>query len=377
MIQLADYRWHSARGWRQRLVLLASSTIIAACGGADTPPPRSPTGTATAASSAAQVSSYPMGIAMADPEVGYVSLAAGSIHQFHIRGDAVEIGDELVSGLQYPRGIGLHQGTLFVAELGDLPCEDPVPACKGQHVDGDSQAQGEAEILAHSNGRITAINIRDGSRRTVADGLPVVNTDHGLNGVVVDQDGALYAAVGHLDQLFHHPTPVEHENMSLLGSIIRVETTTGEVEPVITGLRNVYGIAVDSAGHLWGVDNDGKASGGWRFEELLRMQHGDDYGFPDEGTLGPHTRRTDHPIWIMPGVGSAGIALSDDDVYVGSCGRVDRIKITNGVVEWRTDAEKLFDVPGCVTDIKVLPANRLLLAVAGAESVLQVRVLDD
>ncbi len=66
----------------------------------------------------------------------------------------------------------------------------------------------------------------------------------------------------------------------------------------------------DADGQLWGVDNDGPGRGPWRFEELLHIEEGLDYGFPDDGTVGPYARRTGFAEWIMPvGAGSGGILV--------------------------------------------------------------------
>ena len=135
--------------------------------------------------------------------------------------------------------------------------------------------------------------------------------------------------------------------------------TTGDVETFASGFRNIYGLAFDEAGELWGVDNDGRGRGAVRLEELVRIEEGKDYGFPEDGSVGPYTRRTGFPTWIMPAVGSAGISVEDGMVISGSCGHVTRVRLAGdrGAV-----ADQQVAREGCVTGVARLPDGRLVLA---------------
>src|SRR5262245_2238882 len=83
---------------------------------------------------------------------GYATVAEGEIVRLTIDGDRVEM-STVASGLEFPRGLAIAGDTLFVAELGPLPCEDPIPRCKGEQI-GPSTAEGERTLLAQSAGRV-------------------------------------------------------------------------------------------------------------------------------------------------------------------------------------------------------------------------------
>ncbi len=304
----------------------------------------------------------PMDIEWADG-FAYASVGEGQILRLTIESDEIKT-DVLADGLQFPRGIALVDDTLFVVELGELPCENPVPRCKGENV-GPTTADGERQILADSAGRILAYPVTGdtlGEPSILVDDLSFVNTDHGLNDIDLGPDGSLYLSRGNLDRLAWDdggdpPTGPETE---LLGSIVRIDPATGELEPFATGLRNVFGITFDEAGELWAADNDGPGRGIWRFEELLHIEEGLDYGFPDDGTVGPYTRRTGFATWIMPtGAGSSGIHVHDGVVISGACGRITRVGLDP---EGGDAVERQVQRSGCVTAIEPMPDGRLLLA---------------
>ena len=72
----------------------------------------------------------PMDIEWADG-FGYATVAEGEILRLTVDGDRVE-STVIASGLEFPRGLALAGDTLFVAELGPLPCENPIPAMQGR-----------------------------------------------------------------------------------------------------------------------------------------------------------------------------------------------------------------------------------------------------
>ena len=304
-------------------------------------------------------------------DAGYATLADGRLVRLSLQGDRIET-DTLADGLAFPRGLAVADDAIYVAELGELPCEEPIPRCKGEHV-GPTEIEGERALLAASAGRVLAYPITDGDvgePRVVVDGLSFVNSDHGLNDLDVGPDGMLYLAIGNLDRLAWDdvtdpPTGPETE---LLGTVLRIDPATGEHEAFASGLRNVYGIDFDEDGVLWGVDNDGRGRGdSWRFEELERFDEGLDFGFPDDGTVGPYTRRTGFATWILPsGAGSSGILVSEGTVISGGCGSITRVRLEpdGGDADLRTVEHR-----GCVTAIEPLPDGRLLLGtVLGGEA---------
>ena len=293
---------------------------------------------------------------------GYASLAEGRLLRLTQDGDRVSA-EVLADGLAFPRGIAVVDDTLYVAELGALPCENPIPRCKGENV-GPTTAEGERQLLANSSGRILAYPvIADGlgEPTVLVDELHYTNTDHGLNDLDLGPDGMLYLAIGNLDQLAWDDggNPPIGPETELLGSILRIDPASGEVEAFATGLRNVFGLSFDADDQLWGVDNDGRGRGTWRAEELLQIQGGLDYGFPDDGTVGPYARRTGFATWIMPtGAGSSGIYVRDNVIISGACGRVTRVRLAE---EGGDASETQVRRPGCITAIEPLPDGRLLL----------------
>lgn len=310
----------------------------------------------------------PMDIEWADG-FAYATVGEGQILRLTVEGDRVE-SEGLATGLEFPRGLALDGDILYVAELGELPCENPVPRCKGEHV-GPTAADGERQLLANSSGRILAYPVVAdglGEPAVLVDELHYTNTDHGLNDLDLGPDGMLYLSVGNLDRLAWDDggEPPTGPETDLLGSILRIDPATSDVEVFATGLRNVFGLTFGADGRLWGVDNDGPGRGPWRAEELLEIREGLDYGFPDDGTVGPYTRRTGFATWIMPtGAGSGGILVNEDVVISGACGRITRVGLTHGGGD---ASERQVTRPGCVTAIAELPDGRLLLGtVLGGE----------
>jgi len=92
-----------------------------------------------------------------------------------------------------------------------------------------------------------------------------------------------------------------------VGTIISLRPDGTEVEVYASGFRNVYQVTFDEQGNMFGVENDGPSARGWKFEEVLQIKRGANYGFPWEGTFDDAGVRTDPPLWILPTVGSSGI----------------------------------------------------------------------
>lgn len=292
-------------------------------------------------------------------DVGFATLADGRLVRLILSGDRIET-DELADGLALPRGVAVTDDVIYVTELGSLPCENPFPRCKGERV-GPTEIEGERSLVASVAGRILAFpRIGDdvGDPAVVLDGIGFVNTDHGLNDLDLGPDGMLYLSVGNLDRLAWDDVTDPPESAHL-GIVMRIDPATGNAASFATGFRNVYGLDFDEDGVLWGVDNDGPGRGPWRFEELERIDEGLDFGFPDDGTVGPYTRRTGFATWIMPsGAGSGGLLVRDGAVISGGCGSATRLRLEpdGGDADLRT-----VDHRGCMTAIEPMPDGRLLL----------------
>lgn len=291
----------------------------------------------------------PVGIAVdSTRDVGYISLGQGQIVRFrlaHVARRSLEF-EQVVDGLENPRGIAIAGDLLVVAEIGPLPCENPFPGCYGTH-GGLARIEGEAAILEQSRGRVTLHSIdEDGglsNPRVILDHLPVINSDHGVNGVAVHPDGSILVTIGHIvDQGFSFELleASGQPNKDWLGTVLRVDPAGGEVEVFATGLRNVFSLAIASDGSVWGVDNDGTTYGGWREEELLQISRGDDFGFPLDGSYNVPVSRTRGPVWILDHKGTAGIAWGSpaglgNRLLIGSCGSLDAVEVRNVEDGWR------------------------------------------
>lgn len=341
----------------------------------------------------------PMGIALDGPRSGYLTLAQGTIERFELpdEADGALTTETVATGLEFPRGLALAGDLLVVAELGPVPCDHPTPPfqCKGEDVPGDEDdVVKELRILNESRGRLLAHDVADdgslGEPRVLVDELPVANTEHGVNGVVAAGSDTVYVSIGNLDRVKNRPElldDITHPRADLTGTVLRVDVDSGDTEVVATGLRNVYGLALDHEGGLWGGDNDGSTRNGWRREEVVHIRPGEDYGYPDDGSLPPYTRRTAAPVWILDrGVaGSAGAHWippaegSRPALLLGTCGGLWRIELRTIDGVWRVHSDQdvtevLTDVGGCVTAVESADHDTILAAVYGADRLHVLRV---
>jgi hypothetical protein len=321
----------------------------------------------------------PMDVSLRSPSEGYISLLDGRIARFILADGGREIAYTIeASGLQLPRGLAVIGNELIVAELGPLPCKPQFP-CKGEDVIGaSSNIEGERKILRESNARLIRFDIRpDGglaNRRTILDHLPVANSEHALNGVTAGADGRIYVSVGNVDRLATVPLTARERarpNFDLLGVVFSLLPDGTDVRVVARGLRNVYDVAFDEDGRLYGADNDGQTRAGWRREEVLQIRRGAYYGYPFEGTFAPYARPRALPLWVLETVGSAGVEWlrvgKRPTLAVGSCGNVDLVALTESHGAITVDdpgavSRLLSHLPGCVTAIERTLRNRLLVA---------------
>lgn len=270
-------------------------------------------------------------LAMADEDTAYASLGNGQVVRLELPADPAAPIEPIVvlDGLVNPKGIAVRDGVLYVVELGPWPCEDPVGLCEGPMLDKEHPEQGELTILAAMRARVVARDVLEdgtlGPGREVLTDVPVVNAYHSVNGLTLGPDGELYLAVGNIDRLWYAPellTGTPHPEW--LGTVLRLSPDGDPPTIVASGLRNVYEVTFDGTGRMWAVDNDGPTRPGYRFEEVLQLQEGHDYGYPQAGTfLGPRARE-DGPVWITDTVGSAGLAWAPDagldpGLIIGDC----------------------------------------------------------
>jgi hypothetical protein len=330
---------------------------------------------------------HPMDIVFRTSTSGYMSFGEGSIARFELPGDdggGLEL-TTVATDLAYPRGIALADDTLFVAELGPLPCDPGFPVCKGFVLDKDSPETGERTILRTSRGRVLAFAVGENGtltgRRVVLADLPFANTDHGLNDVVLGPGGRLFMSIGHVDLLYAATAlarDLRRPHGNLLGTVISFRPDGRDLQVHARGIRNVYGLAFDDAGRLYGVDNDGLTQSGWRREELLEIRRGADFGYPSDGTYSPYLVPRDPPLWVLDAVGAGGLAWvrrqdGNATLYIGSGAYLDALKLDEGddgirVVN-REDESRLLKLPGFVTGLQPIPGGLAVAVYAfGGES---------
>jgi glucose/arabinose dehydrogenase len=166
-------------------------------------------------------------------------------------------------------------------------------------------------VYAESNARIVRYALSSGSivpqgkPETVVSGLPVTG-DHPMHPLVIDTDGALYFDVGtatnacqQKNRTLKSPGITPCTELQTRGGIWRYDANkTGQVfSPAgrfATGIRNGEGLAIDPAGHGLFATQHGRDQlhNNWpnRYqpeeeatlpaEELLHVQQGGDYGWP-------------------------------------------------------------------------------------------------
>jgi glucose/arabinose dehydrogenase len=316
-----------------------------------------------------ELPSAPLDIEVVDGHTGYATLGDGRIIRFELDGESLDWA-EVASGLRFPRGLAVDDETVYAVEMGELSCEPAYPTCHTE------DAEAERERLADSSGRVVAYGRNaDGSLgdgRTLLDGIPVVGRDHGPNDIDMGPDGRLYLSVGNLDYSWSLPYGADaHPNADWVGTVLRIDPTSGEADVYARGLRNVYGLTFEPGGELLGVDNDGPALRGWRDEELVEIREGADHGYPSDPSIGPGSVRTGWPIMLLQSTASAGIAWDEDGVLIGNCGTIQRIPLTkrDGAFQLngqRFDVETILgDVSGCVTSIARLDDGWLAGVFAG------------
>jgi len=321
----------------------------------------------------------PMDLVLLRGTEGYVSFAEGWIGRIELpaNGGAPRV-RRVATGLERPRGIAIVDSTLYVAELGRMPCESAVGSCKGGDVSGQSVEETERAILRDSRARILAFAIRaDGSLgpgRPILTALPVANSDHAVNDVEAGPDGSLYVSIGHLDRLYdarNLTRELRRPRGRLLGTVVSVEPDGTGLRVVARGLRNVYGLAFGRSGALFGVDNDGPTRGSWRREEVVRIVDGANFGYPVDGSFGPYVVRDTEPLWVLDdAVGSGGLEVvtgreGAETLIVGGCSSVDAVELSRDrrdrvFVASRSDVTRLLALPGCVTAVETTPSGLAL-----------------
>jgi hypothetical protein len=322
----------------------------------------------------------PTSMVMVDARSGYVSYGEGSIARFELpTSPGGSIRERTVAdGLTFPRGLAIVDSRLFVVDLGPLPCENPYPICRF------ATPEEELSLLQGSRAQLLTFQIaEDGSlanRQVILDQLPVISTEHAPNAIVLGPDRMLYLFVGGPDVLAPHPEVLRtatHPNLDLLGTVVRFRPDGGGLEVFARGIRNVYGLAFDDEGRLYGVENDGPSARGFEHEGILEITEAADFGFPSGGTFDPSSSPKNRPFYLVDNEsGSAGLEWAGNvglppGLLVGTLGRVIYVGVERdqqgAYVDTEVATETLLDgLQGFVPVVRATPDHKLLVAVFGA-----------
>ena len=255
---------------------------------------------------------FPTAMSFTEDGDGFVTTLEGKIFRFERPSPDQESLEftEVASGIIRPQGVEVVGDTLYTVDNGES---------------GRDKSGGYEEIT-ESNGTVVAFDIEDGTltnRRTVVSGLPVVNRDHALHQIVTGPDDRLYLSIGHLggnkypEELFdgkeYVPSEEDHPNHEYLGTVISFEQDGSDIEVVASGMRNVYDIAFDQDGDLYGADNNGMSRRSKVWSALYHIADGADFGYPEYGTFdsGPSEAELHEPLWILEGLSPTGIETTD------------------------------------------------------------------
>jgi hypothetical protein len=315
----------------------------------------------------------PMDLEMVDADTGYLTTATGSILRIALADDSSAPNiDEVADGLSFPRGIAASSGVLFVADLGAMTCPEPFPTCKGSDV-----AEEMAEINASSGVLLKYRIDPDGSLASptqLLNDLPVVNSEHGPNGVEVGPDGLVYLSIGNVDKMWEQPDEIEsltHVNRDLMGTILQIDPDTGERSIYASGTRNVYGFDFAPNGEILAVDNDGPTLRGAYPESILAVFGGEDFGYPWGGAGVDRTKTA--PLWTLDVHGTSAVEFLDEGpgspgLLLGGPDRLTYVPlVTDGEQYFLSFVEPVVDVldiSGYVTAIELTPDGEIVIGIS-------------
>lgn len=156
------------------------------------------------------------------------------------------------SGLYWPLGMAWHAGYLYVSARGYV--------VRYQDLDADHVAD---------------------TADTVITGIPVgnpFNNPHQNNSLVFDSSNRMYLTIGATTNISPPGHPWE-------ATITRFQDDGTFIDVFATGLRNPYGVAINSAGELFSTDNGPGSDFSWicdfSSDELNWIEEGNHYGYPD------------------------------------------------------------------------------------------------
>lgn len=238
-----------------------------------------------------ELAQAPTALAWGPDQRLYVSTFDGTILSFG--GDALAGGAPITAaaGLQGAQGLAFQPGTrlLYTSRAGGVD--------RLADADGDGVYEGRQAIL---------------------NGLPAAR--HSTNDVEFGSDGQLYVATGSVDDMGK-----SGEDPPFQATILRSAPDGSGLEVFARGLRNPYGLAFDASGQLWATDNGGDVPEG-QPDELNRIQHGGDYGWPGCFGVGQESvpgacQGTIPPVAVLAAHSSSnGIVVYEDDLVIAQWG---------------------------------------------------------
>jgi hypothetical protein len=326
------------------------------------------------------VASTPTSLVATGSTTGYVAFGEGTIARFTLPETGTDIALTTVAeGLSFPRGLAVVDDDLFVVDLGPLPCDPSFPICAGS-------TDFELGMLRDSDARVLRYPINpDGSlgeATPIVTGLPVASSVNAPGGIEVGADGYLYLTIANIDDTVA-ATPdrldaIDPRLTDQLGTIIRFRPDGTDRSEVASGLRNIYELTQDPDGHLFGVNNGGITAREALGEEVLWIQGGVDYGFPQNGTFSAGRDPESRPLTVLPVGGSGGLLWMDDlggdqGLLIGTSREIEFIPIATDDAGPYVHLEHplrtpLEGVAGFVASFERLPDGRILAAVFGGLS---------
>lgn len=281
---------------------------------------------------------FPTAMSFTGDGDGFITTLEGKIFRFERpSSDQASLSfTEVASGLRTPQGVEAFDGTLYTVDNGETGLDK----------------SGGYEALAGSSGTVIAFDIEDGSltnERTIVSNLPVVNRDHALHQIVRGPDDRLYLSIGHLggtkySELFdgdrYVPSDEDHPKHEYLGTVISFDPDGSNVEVMASGMRNVYDIAFDQHGNLYGAENDGMSLRSKVWPVLYHITEDAYFGYPEYGTFdsGPPGEEIRKPLWTLDGASPTGIEAAGkvgtrEGVVVGLTNKVVFVPVERGEEE--------------------------------------------